>query len=47
MPVYRRAAQRRDGRGMSAGKMEQPVGTSTVSPTASVNQADTWAKLSQ
>lgn len=47
MSVKRRSAQRRDGRGVSRGKIEQPVGTVMVSTVDSANQLDTSAKLSQ
>src|SRR3954470_7127314 len=47
MSVYRREAHRRDGRGISFGKIEQPVGTSTVSSVASENHRCTFRMLSQ
>ena len=41
------AAQRREGRGTSFGKMLHPAGTVIVSPAAVVNHSVTWAMLSQ
>jgi len=47
MSVKRRSAQRREVRCSSLGKIEQPVGTSTVSPTERVMISDTCRMLSQ
>ena len=47
MSTYRLAAQRREGRGTSLGKMVQPVGAVTTSVVAAVNHEDTSRMLSQ
>jgi len=47
MLVNLRSAQRREGRGTSAGNTLQPVGTAIVPAVAEVNQADTSSMLSQ
>src|SRR5450755_2360281 len=47
MSVKRRAAQRLEGRGMSLGNIEHPVGTETVSSVPSLNQVEICLKLSQ
>jgi hypothetical protein len=47
MSVNRFSAQRREGRWSSFGKIEQPVGTGTVSLTAPEIHSFTWRMLSQ
>src|SRR5215469_10478779 len=47
MFAKRRSAHRREIRGTSPGKTLHPAGTVTLSPAAVVNQAVTWAMLSQ
>jgi hypothetical protein len=47
MSVKRLAAQRRDGRGFSRGKTEQPAGTVTTSAVSAANVCWTSRKLSQ
>jgi hypothetical protein len=46
MSRKRRSAQRREGLGISLGKMEQPTGTDTVSTVDEVKVANTSRKLS-
>jgi hypothetical protein len=47
MSVKRRSAQRREGRGFSFGKIEQPAGTPTTSAPGRVNSSRTIPMLSQ
>ena len=47
MLVKRRRAWRREGRGISLGKMLHPAGTVMVSLVAVVNHSVTWAMLCQ